>query len=68
MIGLKLVGALIGRKAKAKIVDAVFDKVDLPDQVEDAIKVATTGPDLLGGIGKDMAIGSVLSSITGKKK
>jgi len=52
MIGLKLVGALIGRKAKEKVVDAVLDKVELPDPVETAIKVATTGNmgDLLGNV------------------
>jgi hypothetical protein len=43
MIGMKLVGALIGRKAKAKVVDAVMDKVNLPDPVENAIKAAVTG-------------------------
>lgn len=42
MIG-KLVGRLIGRKIKEKAVDAVLDKVDLPDPVEDAIKIAATG-------------------------
>lgn len=42
MIG-KLVGALIGRKLKEKAIDAVLDKVDLPDPVEDAIKIAATG-------------------------
>ena len=53
MIG-KLVGALIGRKLKEKAVDAVLDKVDLPDPVEDAIKIATTGNvgDLLGAVVK----------------
>lgn len=42
MIG-KLVGRLLGRKIKEKAVDAVLDKVDLPDPVEDAIKIAATG-------------------------
>jgi hypothetical protein len=28
----RLIGMLIGRKAKEKVVDAVLDKVDLPDQ------------------------------------
>ena len=53
MIG-KLVGALIGKKVKGQIADAVLDKVDLPDPVEDAIKVATTGNvgDLLGAVVK----------------
>lgn len=70
MIGLKLVGMLIGRKAKAKVVDAVLDKVHLPDQVEDAIKSAVTGgvDDLLGGIGKGMTMGEVLDPLTKKAK
>lgn len=53
MIG-KLVGALVGRKLKEKAVDAVLDKVDLPDPVEGVIKVATTGNvgDLLGAVVK----------------
>lgn len=69
-IGLKLVGALVGRKAKAKAVDVVLDNVNLPDPVEDAIKVAVTGNvgDLLGSMGKDMAMDAVLSSVTKKKK
>ena len=70
MIGMKLVGMLIGRKAKEKAVDAVLDKVNLPDPVENAIKVATTGNvgDLLGNMGKDMAQEAVLGAITKKKK
>lgn len=54
MIGMKLVGMLIGRKAKEKVVDAVLDKIDLPDPVESAIKVATTGNmgDLIGDVGE----------------
>jgi hypothetical protein len=68
MIGMKLVGMLIGRKAKEKVVDAVLDKVNLPDPVENAIKVAATGNvgDLLGGMGKDMAKEDVLGAITKK--
>jgi hypothetical protein len=42
MIG-KLVGALIGRKVKEKMADAVLDKVDLPLEVENVIKTAVTG-------------------------
>ena len=42
MIG-KMIGMMIGRKAKEKAVDAVLSKVDLPDPVEAAIKVAATG-------------------------
>jgi uncharacterized protein with ATP-grasp and redox domains len=67
MIG-KLVGMMIGRKAKAKVVDAVLDKVNLPDPVEGAIKIAATGNvgDLLGGMGKDMAQEAVLDAVTKK--
>jgi hypothetical protein len=64
----KLIGMLIGRKAKEKMVDAVLDKVDLPDPVENAIKAAVTGnpADLLGNMGKDMAKEAVLDAITKK--
>jgi hypothetical protein len=53
MIG-KLIGALVGRKVKEKVADAVLDKVNLPDPVENAIKVAVTGNvgDLLGAVAK----------------
>lgn len=69
MIG-KVIGMLIGRKVKEKAVDAVLDKVNLPDPVENAIKVAATGNvgDLLGGMGKDMAQEAVLGAITKKAK
>jgi hypothetical protein len=43
MIGIKLLTGLIGRKSKAKAVDAVLDKVNLPSPVENVIKAATTG-------------------------
>lgn len=68
MIG-RIVGMLVGRKLKEKAVDAVLDKVNLPDPVEGAIKVAATGNvgDLLGGIGKDMAKDAVLGAVTKKK-
>jgi hypothetical protein len=67
MIG-RMIGMFVGRKAKAKMVDAVLDKVDLPDPVENAIKVAATGNvgDLLGGMGKDVAQEAVLGEITKK--
>ena len=67
MIG-RMVGMLVGRKLKEKAVDAVLDKVNLPDPVEDAIKIAATGNvgDLLGGMGKDMAQEAVLGQITKK--
>ena len=53
MIG-KLIGALVGRKLKEKAVDAVLDKVNLPDPVEGVIKIAATGNvgDLLGAAAK----------------
>jgi hypothetical protein len=59
---------LIGRKAKEKVVDAVLDKVDLPDPVENVIKAAVTGnpTDLLGDMGKDMTKEAVLGAITKK--
>lgn len=68
MIG-RMVGMLVGRKLKEKAVDAVLDKVNLPDLVEDAIKIAATGNvgDLLGGMGKDMAKDAVLGAIAKKK-
>ena len=68
MIG-RMIGMLVGRKAKEAVVDAVLDKVNLPDPVENAIKVAATGNvgDLLGGMGKDMAQEAVLGAITKKK-
>jgi hypothetical protein len=67
MIG-RIIGMLFGRKLKEKAVDAVLDKVNLPDPVENAIKVAATGNvgDLLGGMGKDMAQEAVLGEITKK--
>jgi hypothetical protein len=68
MIG-RIVGMLVGRKLKEKAVDAVLDKVNLPDPVENAIKIAATGNvgDLLGGMGKDMAKEEVLKSVIKKK-
>jgi len=67
MIG-RIIGMLFGRKLKEKAVDAVLDKVNLPDPVENALKVAATGNvgDLLGGMGKDMAQEAVLGEITKK--
>ncbi len=67
MIG-RIVGMLVGRKLKEKAVDVVLDKVNLPDPVENAIKVAATGNvgDLLGGMGKDMAKDAVLGAVTKK--
>jgi uncharacterized protein with ATP-grasp and redox domains len=63
-----MIGMFMGRKLKEKAVDAVLDKVNLPDPVETAIKVAATGNvgDLLGGMGKDMAQEAVLGAITKK--
>jgi hypothetical protein len=67
MIG-RIVGMLVGRKLKEKAVDAVLDKVNLPDPVEGAIKIAATGNvgDLLGGMSKDMAKEAVLGELTKK--
>jgi hypothetical protein len=69
MIG-KMIGMFVGRRAKAKAVDAVLDKVNLPDPVENAIKIAATGNvgDLLGGMGKDMAKEAVLGAVLKKVK
>ena len=74
MIG-KLVGALIGRKVKEKMADAVLDKVDLPPAVEGLIKTAVTGNagDMLSnladtaGADKDSVLGAVAKGV-GKKK
>jgi hypothetical protein len=59
----------MGRKLKEKAVDAVLDKVNLPDPVENAIKIAATGNvgDLLGGMGKDMAKEAVLDAVVRKR-
>jgi hypothetical protein len=48
---------LVGRKLKEKAVDAVLDKVNLPDPVEGAIKIAATGNvgDLIGEVVKKKA-------------
>jgi hypothetical protein len=68
MIG-KLVGMFMGRRLKEKAVDAVLDKVNLPDPVENAIKAAATGNvgDLLGGMGKDMAKETVMDAVVRKR-
>jgi hypothetical protein len=67
MIG-RIVGMLVGRKLKEKAVDAVLDKVNLPDPVENAIKVAATGNvgDLLGGDAKEEFVKAVVKKV--KKK
>ena len=71
MIG-RIVGMLVGRKLKEKAVDAVLDKVNLPDPVENAIKVAATGNvgDLLADTGKDAAQKAIIGTISkrGRKK
>ena len=61
MIG-RMVGMLVGRKLKEKAVDAVLDKVNLPDPVESAIKIAATGNvgDLLGGDAKEEFVKAVV--------
>jgi hypothetical protein len=67
MIG-RIVGMLIGRKLKEKAVDVVLDKVNLPDPVENVIKIATTGNvgDLIGGIPIDVAPEKAPEQITKK--
>jgi len=67
MIG-KIMNMFMGRKLKEKAVDAVLDKVNLPDPVENAIKAAATGNvgDLLGSMGKEMAQEAVLDAVTKK--
>lgn len=69
MIG-RIIGMFVGRKLKEKAVDAVLDKVDLPDPVEKAIKVAATGNvgDLLGNMGKDMAKEEFVKAVTKRAK
>jgi hypothetical protein len=64
----RIISMFMGRRLKEKAVDAVLDKVNLPDPVENAIKAAATGNvgDLLGGMGKDMAKEAVLGQITKK--
>lgn len=53
MIG-KIVGVLLGRKVKTKVVDSVLSKIELPDPVEASIKAAATGKidDLVADITK----------------
>lgn len=50
----KLIGALIGRKVKEKMADAVLDRVDLPPAMEGLIKTAVTGDvtDVIGAVVK----------------
>jgi hypothetical protein len=69
MIG-RIVGMLVGRKLKEKAVDVVLDKVNLPDPVEGAIKIAATGNvgDLLGGVGGNMAKETALNTVIKKVK
>jgi hypothetical protein len=67
MIG-RMVGMLVGRKLKEKAVDAVLDKVNLPDPVENAIKIAATGNvgDLLGGDAKAEFVKAVAKKVRKK--
>jgi hypothetical protein len=69
MIG-RIIGMFMGRRLKEKAVDAVLNKVDLPDPVENAIKAAATGNvgDLLGSMGKSMAQEAALDAIIKKVK
>jgi hypothetical protein len=67
MIG-RIVGMLVGRKLKEKAVDAVLDKVNLPDPVENAIKIAATGNvgDLIGGDAKEEFVKAVAKKVRKK--
>ena len=67
MIG-RIVGMLVGRKLKEKAVDAVLDKVNLPDPVEYAIKIAATGNvgDLIGGDAKEEFVKAVAKKVRKK--
>ena len=67
MIG-RMVGMLVGRKLKEKAVDAVLDKVNLPDPVENAIKIAATGNvgDLLGGDAKEEFVKAAVKKVRKK--
>jgi hypothetical protein len=69
MIG-RMIGMFMGSRLKEKAVDAVLNKVDLPDPVENAIKAAATGNvgDLLGSMGKSMAQEAALDAIIKKVK
>jgi hypothetical protein len=66
MIGMKIIGTLLGRKAKAKVVDAVLDKVNLPDPVENAIKAAATGN--VGGLVGDLKKTALKNAKKGVRK
>ena len=67
MIG-RIIGMFMGRRLKEKAVDAVLDKVDLPDPVENAIKVAATGNvgNLLGGDAKEEFLKAVVKKVRKK--
>jgi len=69
MIG-RIVGMFMGRNLKEKAVDAVLDKVNLPDPVENAIKAAATGNvgDLLGSTGQDVAKEAVMDAVAKKMR
>ena len=67
MIG-RMVGMLVGRKLKERAVDAVLDKVNLPDPVENAIKIAATGNvgDLIGGDAKEEFVKAAVKKVRKK--
>jgi len=67
MIG-RMVGMLVGRKLKEKAVDAVLDNVNLPDPVENAIKIAATGNvgDLIGGDAKEEFVKAAVKKVRKK--
>jgi hypothetical protein len=56
----KILNALLGRKMKNDAVNAVMEKVNLPDPVSSALKVAATGK--VGGLVADV------KKVTTKKK
>jgi hypothetical protein len=63
-----MVGMLVGRKLKERAVDAVLDKVNLPDPVENAIKIAATGNvgDLIGGDAKEEFVKAAVKKVRKK--
>jgi hypothetical protein len=66
MIGMKLITGLLGRKAKVKAIDAVMDKVNLPDPVGNAIKAAATGN--VGGLVGDLKKTALKNAKKGVRK
>jgi hypothetical protein len=63
-----MIGMFMGRRLKEKAVDAVLDKVNLPDPVENAIKIAATGNvgDLIGGDAKEEFVKAAFKKVRKK--